>query len=438
MTLMRLLAALRVPLFLFALVLSAFHAPGAFAQISPNEIRDPDLKELEKLYFPQLKSINQAIAKAKFPFPFYVSRYVGIEPAKQAETDSRGLEFVKFRDRTVLKTTGNYEAAYSATQFTRNERAAHTVHDVILPILQIVTQTVPPDIACDAIGFEVSYHTRTDEKSYDYEGKEILVLVFDRKDAFLLAQETNDTARQQILDRSLIFLGGKEYGLSLLEKDPVIVDTLARSKDNRANSGSLGSSSRVDPRLFPPPNGVSTLGLADSASTGVPKVDLSHAKPAATQADVDRLQRQYKDQIAALSANGQIKFQFVDYDRPAFVLIGKQLAFQMTLKNPLHFDPEKSSLYKRAAQTFDLFLAPKMKDILELAPDDPALDTYDFAVVNTLSAGTKDRSEAMEFIFPKELARQFANSDITNQALIDKSQVLVNGVRIALNLQLVE
>jgi len=54
-----------------------------------------------------------------FPFPFYLSRYVGIEPAKQAETDSRGLEFVKFRDRTVLKITGNYEAAYSATQFTR-------------------------------------------------------------------------------------------------------------------------------------------------------------------------------------------------------------------------------------------------------------------------------------------------------------------------------
>jgi hypothetical protein len=52
--------------------------------------------------------------------------------------------------------------------------------------------------------------------------------------------------------------------------------------------------------------------------------------------------------------------------------------------------------------------------------------------------GAKERSEAVEFILPAALARQFADNEITNQALIDKSQVLVNGVRIALNLQLVE
>ena len=43
-----------------------------------------------------------------------------------------------------------------------------------------------------------------------------------------------------------------------------------------------------------------------------------------------------------------------------------------------------------------------------------------------------------EFLLPVNLAQRFANSEITNQELIDKSQVLVNGVRIALNLQLVE
>src|SRR5271165_393470 len=108
-------------------------APLVHAQVSPNEILNPDLKALEKQYFPQLKSLNQTITKMHFPFPFYLSRYVGIEPAKQAETDSRGLEFVKFRDRTVLKITGNYEAAYSAVQFTRNERAARTFQEVCFP-----------------------------------------------------------------------------------------------------------------------------------------------------------------------------------------------------------------------------------------------------------------------------------------------------------------
>ena len=74
-----------------ALLLACLPA-AMLAQISPNEIRNPDLKALETQYFPQLKSMNQAIAKLHFPFPFYLSRYVGLEPSKQAESDSRGLD----------------------------------------------------------------------------------------------------------------------------------------------------------------------------------------------------------------------------------------------------------------------------------------------------------------------------------------------------------
>jgi hypothetical protein len=116
------------------------------------------------------------------------------------------------------------------------------------------------------------------------------------------------------------------------------------------------------------------------------------------------------------------------------------MVLQMTLKNTARFDPEKSSIYKRAAQTFDLFVAPKMKDVLDLIPSDLPVDYYDFSVVNTLNsnAGGKERSEAIEFLLPRDLARKFTNSDITNQELLDKGQVLINGVRIALNLQAAE
>jgi hypothetical protein len=81
-----------------------------------------------------------------------------------------------------------------------------------------------------------------------------------------------------------------------------------------------------------------------------------------------------------------------------------------------------------------------MKDVLELIPSDLPADYYDFSVVNTLTPGSggKERSEAIEFLLPRNLARKFANSDITNQELLDKGQVLVNGVRIALNLQAAE
>jgi len=434
----------RVLLFVVAAAVLLASTPLVSAQVSPNEILDPDLKALEKQYFSQLKNLNQAIAKLHFPFPFYLSRYVGIEPAKQAETDSRGLEFVKFRDRIVLKITGNYDAAYNATQFTRNERAARTFQDVLLPILQTVTQGITPDIACDAIGFEVAYHTRAAEKSYDYEGKELLVMVLDRADAFVLAQATNAAARQDILNRSMIFLGGQEFGLSLLEKDPYVVSTLPRTKPSKIDSSSSGGSSTTLSRLNRAiPNAIPSVAAAaspDSASSAAAKPDLSQARPIATQADVGRLQSQYQAQLDILSKEGQAKFQFVDYDPPAFVIISKQLAVQMTLRNNLRFDIEKSSIYKRAAQTFDLFLAPKLRDILDKIPDDNAVAVYDFSVINPLTSGmgAKERSEAVEFILPAALARQFVNNEITNQALIDKSQVLVNGVRIALNLQLVE
>src|SRR5580704_7844066 len=162
-----------------ALLLIAGVPAALMAQVSPNEIRNPDLKALETQYFPQLKSMNQAIAKLHFPFPFYLSRYVGVEPSKQAESDSRGLEFVKFQDREVLKVTGNYGAAYNTDKLTRNERGARTLRDIILPCLQVITQTIPPDGNFDAIGFEIAYHAREHDKAFDYEGKETLVVVFE-------------------------------------------------------------------------------------------------------------------------------------------------------------------------------------------------------------------------------------------------------------------
>src|ERR1700687_4613356 len=162
----------------------AFSAESASGQVSPAEILNPDLKSLEESYFPQLKALNQSISKTKFPFPFYLSRYVGLDPAQQAEADSRGLEFVRFQDRVILKITGNYNAAYDTNRMTQNERAANTFRTVVLPILDQLTAVLPQDLACDGIGFEISYHTRTRDRSYDYDGKEILVVVFDRDDAW--------------------------------------------------------------------------------------------------------------------------------------------------------------------------------------------------------------------------------------------------------------
>ena len=417
-------------------------ATRSLSQVSPNEILNPQLKSLEQQYLSQLKAINQEIAKTSFPFSFYLSRAVGLDPSQQVEADTRGLEFIRFKDRVTLKATGNYNAAYDSKQFTRNERAARTFRDVMLPILRIITNTIPPDIECDAIGFEVAFHVRDVQKNYDYEGRDILVVVLDRKDAFQMNLEKDDNARQEILNRSLVYLGGEDYGLSLLDRDPMIVDNQARSRsakiDATSSAGSSTAASRLirsNPNLLP--SGAAVSPEAGSSSSA-PKVDLSQSKPARTPADAEKLQAQYQAQLDALSKAGQRKFDFVDYEPPTVVVVSKQLVLQMTLKNSTRFDPEKTNIYKRAAQTFDLFVAPKMKDVLDLIPNEMSVDYYDFSVVNPLSSRTTERSEAIEFLFPRTQAQKFANAEITNQELIDRGQVLVNGVRIALSLQLVE
>jgi hypothetical protein len=71
-------------------------------------------------------------------------------------------------------------------------------------------------------------------------------------------------------------------------------------------------------------------------------------------------------------------------------------------------------------------------------PADLEFQLFDFSVLNKLSPGVKGTSEAIEYICPRNALKQFVNAEITNQQLLDQSFVLVNGVRIALNLQLVE
>jgi hypothetical protein len=435
----------------FGLAIS-FCAPHASAQVSPAEILNPDLKALEQTYFPQLKSINQEIAKTKFPFPFYLSRYVGVDPAQQAETDSRGLEFVRFQDRVLLKVTGNYNAAYDTLRLTQNERAAATFRTVVLPILNVMIAVLPDDLSCDGIGFEISHHTRTRDRSYDFEGKEILVVVFDREDAWTMSRAATDAERQEILNRSKVFVSGKDFGLSLTERDPLNVQALPRSIPAKPDATSTARSSTMAAHssllktvLAPPPVPSPASGTMESprpaASANSPApaaVDPPPPTPALTQADADRLDEKYHSQLAALAKEGAAKFHFVDYAPPAFVIFHEQMALQMTLKNSRQFGPGKDSIYKRAAQSFDLFLAPQLKDLSEKIGADVEFQLYDFAVLNKLAPGAKGTSEAIEFICPRAALKQFVNAEITNQQLLDQSIVLVNGVRIALNLQLVE
>ncbi len=162
------------------------------------------------------------------------------------------------------------------------------------------------------------------------------------------------------------------------------------------------------------------------------------AGTAATKADADALQAKLQAQLQALDQEGRKRFHFVDYAPPSLGVFRNQIYLQMTLRNPALYDRNGTSIYKRAAQSFDLFLAPMLKGILEKAPNDPGIAGLDVTVLNEFSSQAASSSEAVEYLCPLTLLRRFADAEVTNQDVINQSVVLVNGVRVSLNLQQVE
>ena len=444
---------------LFALCLLPFFSVGeGFSQVSPAEILSPQLKAAETKYLTQLQSLNRAIASTKFPFSFVISRYVGLDPKSQAGIDTRGVEFVKFHDRVVLKISGNYNAAFNSDRLSQNQRVGRVFNDVIVPILGLLPKEIPIDVTCDAIGFEISYHVQTGSRNYEYEGKEILAVVLDKADAFSYLSLPGDSERQNILNRSGVYVNGKEFGLALGQRKPFSLEELDRPASPRQASPSaqspVSSNSSPDNRLstinqdLPLALQKSTAQVSadprltlpgSNGGTGHEKADtLTPPPPAATQADADRLQAKYQSQLDVLGKEGAEKLHLAEYAPPDFVIFRNQVFLQLTLRNPQRFDKDAGSIYKRAAQSFDLFLAPQLKALLAKVPADPELGGLDITVLNQLAAKPQPSSEAIEFVCPVKPLRQFADAEITNQDLINQSTVLVNGVRIALNLQQVE
>ncbi len=423
---------------------------AAWGQVGPAEIINPQLKALEAAYLPQLVAMSDEIAKLHFPYPLFLSRYVGLDPKQQAGADARGLEFVLFHERTVLKTSGNYNAAFDAELLTQNQRASRVFEEVVAPILRIIPDRFTTQADFDRFGFEISYHVRRHASSYDYEGKEILAVVIDKADALGFHRAQSESARQKILNVSEVYVNGKEFGLALHAPHPLGEDelnTIRQARDARAKGpvpvAGAELVAAVSAVPVPPTGGNSDArpesgkparDAVPAAAGSSPDVPAAPPKNAAVESLQDRLQ----PQLDALGKEGIARYHFVNYAPPSFVLIRNRIHLQMTLRNPNPFDKNTTSIYKRAAQSFDLFLAPLLKSLLERAPVDGEIAGFDITVLNEFGINSKDSPEALEFIFPLQPLRKFTDAEITNQDLINQGVVLVNGVRIALDLQRVE
>src|SRR6266852_4090723 len=87
-------------------------AAGRAQVLAPEEIRDPEMRALQQKYRNELKLITSAAAAHSFPYNFYFSRKLDLEEKDQKQSDQRSVQFDRYKDRVVLKITGNYFASY--------------------------------------------------------------------------------------------------------------------------------------------------------------------------------------------------------------------------------------------------------------------------------------------------------------------------------------
>jgi hypothetical protein len=430
-------------------------AATGFAQVSPPEIVNPRLRVLETTYYPQLIDLNHGIAGTEYPFKFKLARYPGLDPGQQTAPDTRGLEFILFKDHTVLKISGNYSAAFNPNLLTANQRADRVLEDVIVPVLRLLPAHCSSESQFDGIGFEIAYHVRTRDSTYDYEGVEVLTVVFDKAGALGYLNADGESGRQEILNRSLVYLDGKAFGLALGSRDAFDVDGTAKvswpspttaveaEPASRARAASARAARDSRSSFLNPARDLLQTSLRTSQSEA--EKSLAQEDPPADppqshadQAAADVLQAKYQLQLDSWGKEGVKRFHFVDYAPPSFTISRNQIHLQITLRNPAPFDRKTTSIYKRAAESFDLFLAPQLKALLDGAPGSGQFAGMAVTVINDLGAGAAHSSEAVEFVCPLRPLQEFVNGEITNQDLVNQSVLFVNGVRIGLNLQQVE
>lgn len=372
----------------------------ASGQVLPSEVTNPRARAAESKYLAQLESLQQQIGSTSFPFPFQLTRYLNAK-AGRAAMDRDGLEFVNFQHQTVLKVSGIYRAAFEAGLQTENVRATRVLEGAGIPLLRMVARSVPNSDDYDGIGIEILYNTRDTNNAYSFEGKEVLSAVFSRADAVALADATTQAARQEILSRSEIYVNGQAFGVALGKHDPIIPETkedrddeIARAEVKLAESAKLlrVSVSPDEARLEPPP----AIAASDVHTAGA------------------------QGEGAALLEHS-----------------GDQIVMHFNLENSLRFNGASSSIYKRAAQSFDLFLAPELRALMKTLPADAKYDAFEFSIVNQV-ANAAAPSETIDFICPISSTRSFLENKITSQDLINQSTVLVNGMRIGLDLAKVE
>jgi hypothetical protein len=411
-------------------------ASAASAQVlNPAEIKDPDLRSLQQQYMNDLKLVGQDILALPLEYHFYLSRKLDLDESQQRQADQRSIRFDRYNGQTVLAVTGNYYAAYPE-KITADERARNTFLNVVVPILKSEVPRFQGNHQVQGYAVEISHHIVGKVMGVTMERPENLMVFLPQSGALRLLGSKDENIQQAGLMQGQIFLNAQPVTIwlngeglrSVPGADPNISSTERRAPQVRTETIQAGEGNGGQ---APP----STPAPSVAKPNDVAPTPVRNTSPQALAA----LQSSNQDLLAKLVKELSPQAHFVSYASPSFVAFRQGIYLELSLNTSL---PESAagSRYKLAAMAFDDHVAHLIRPTVAYFKEDPEFDGISFSTTVHLASKLPGagKSEAVEFFFPFAALRCYEKYDCTGQQLIDAATVLINGERVALDLQIAE
>lgn len=424
----------RQSLSVFAVMITALSLSCGAQMLPLGKVTDPAARVLQQRYVAQLQQLSAEASTLHFPYPFYFSQALDIDEARQKQLPKGSIHFENFNGQTVLAITGNYYISYSAAMMTGNQRARKTYQDVVLPLLKVAVAHLDRNVPIDGYAFEIAHHVRKQVLKVNTEGPENLMVMFPRAVAERLVRGADTESQQAALLESEVYLNGepftlwltgddapgdvKDHYLARHEKGKSAKKTLAQEPAEQAEPGTLVSS-----KLIPQSDLLNKIRERENSPRDVSPVELQKLQ-AAYDATVQRLASELKPQA-----------HFVDYAPPAFIAFHNGAYLQLSMSTDLE-QPAGASQYRIAAMAFDTHIAHILRAASKYFHDNPQFDGIDFST--TVHQPGQSGGESLEFVVPFPALVCYEKYDCTGQELINRSIILINGERVALDLQRAE
>jgi hypothetical protein len=404
---------------------------SATAQVLPlGKVSDPAARLLQQRHIQELQQLSSDFSKIHFPYSFYFSQVLDIDEARQKQLPQGSLHFENFNGKTVLAITGNYYISYSSTSMTGNQRARKTYEDVIFPLLKVAVARIDRNVSFDGYAFEVSHHVRRQVLKVNTEGPENVMIMFPRAVAERLVRAADVESRQAAVLESEVYLNGEPLSLWLTGDDAPadIKDHYLARHDHGANTKKTLNEEPAEPGTL-----VSSSLVPESTLLNQIR-DRQNTVREISPAELAKLQTTYEPTLQRLTTDLKQEGHFVDYAPPAFIAFHNGAYLQLNISTEL--ESPASSQYSVAALAFDTHISHMLRAVSKYFHDNPRFEGIDFST--TVRQSGRASSQSVEFVVPFSALLCYEKFDCTGQEVINRSIVLINGERAALDLQRAE